>query len=151
MYDKKIKEEFWTTFGRYMALNPSASGEKVNWINYKTGVKHIQFRLFADDKMAAIYIELSNANPESQKKLLDQFIRDKDLLEAFTNDSWQMQPHVTTGDGRTISRVYQEHEGVNVYFKSDWPAIISFLKSQLTGLDKFWHQQRDLYSFIADQ
>ena len=58
MYSKKeislTRQEFWTAFGQYMAPIPSAGGEKINWINYKTGVKHIYFKMEADQKFASI-------------------------------------------------------------------------------------------------
>lgn len=45
MYSKaeksKIRKDFWTAFGQYMKPVPSAEGTKVNWPNYKTGVKQI--------------------------------------------------------------------------------------------------------------
>jgi hypothetical protein len=151
LYHKKIKDEFWATFGKYMALHSSVSGDKVNWINYKTGIKQVQFRLEADDKRAAIYIEFSNADLAIQKKLFNQLIhQDMDLLIDYTDANWQSDLHTKTSEERIVSRVFKEHPGVNVYFKSDWPAIISFLKSNLTGLDKFWAEQKDLYGFIAD-
>src|SRR4051812_14978940 len=118
MYDKKLKEEFWATFGKYMALSQSASGEKVNWVNYKTGVRHVQFRLTADDKVAGVCIELSSNDPEAQKRLFDQLVNDLPLLIELTDNNWQKELHVTSAEGRVISRIYQEHAGLNVYFKS---------------------------------
>jgi Domain of unknown function (DUF4268) len=150
LFDKKLKDEFWTTFGKYMALHPSASGEKVNWINYKTGVKLVQFRLEVNEKKAGIYIELLKAELEVQKKLFNQLNRDIDLLIGYTDANWLSESQSTTTEGRIISRIYQERPDVNVYFKSDWPAIISFLKFELIGVDKFWTEQKDLYAFMAD-
>ncbi|HTE27136.1 DUF4268 domain-containing protein [Flavitalea sp.] len=150
MFDKKIKDEFWTTFGKYMALHPSASADKVNWINYKTGVKLVQFRLEVNEKKAGIYIELSKANLEVQKKLFDQLTRDIDLLIDYTDANWKLESQLKITEGRIVSRIFQECREVNVYFKSDWPAIISFLKFELIGLDKFWTEQKDIYAFIAD-
>ncbi len=46
----KLKKEFWTAFGRYMKPVLSADGEKINWINYKTGEKDIVFKMDADSK-----------------------------------------------------------------------------------------------------
>ena len=41
MYTKQeaaqLRKEFWTAFGQYMKPVPTEDGEKVNWINYKTG------------------------------------------------------------------------------------------------------------------
>ena len=34
---------------------------------------------------------------------------------------------------------------INVYDKNDWPAIIAFLKSMITGLDEFWTSVKDFF------
>ena len=53
MYTKheisKTRQEFWTTFGQYIKPVPNADGTKTNWKNYKTGVKHMYFRIIAVD------------------------------------------------------------------------------------------------------
>jgi len=145
------------TLGRYMSLSASATGEKVNWINYKTKVKHIQFKLTVDDKEASLCIELSNPDLEKQKQLFNQFIADQSLLFGYTDENWQNHLYIPSPEdqlspeGRIVSFLYQEKKGVNVYQKSDWPAIISFFKDLLIGLDKFWNEQGDVYSFINHQ
>lgn len=54
----KLKEEFWTAFGKYMSPIPSAEGLPINWVNYKTGVKDVSFFMEADNKQASIGIQL---------------------------------------------------------------------------------------------
>lgn len=62
MYSKEeaanLRHEFWIAYGRYMQPVPSASGEAVNWLNYKTGVKGIQFRKDAVQKYAWVAVEI---------------------------------------------------------------------------------------------
>ncbi|RYG06290.1 MAG: DUF4268 domain-containing protein [Chitinophagaceae bacterium] len=149
MYNKKLVEEFWSTFGKYMSLQPGANGAKVNWINYKTGIRYVQFKLFADDKTASLTVELSNPDPGVQQMLFTQIMNDRQMLESFTNEKWIWTPSVVTGGGNIISLFSQELREVNVYVKSDWPAIISFFKPLLTGLDLFWSEQKDFYMMIA--
>ncbi|RYY22617.1 MAG: DUF4268 domain-containing protein [Chitinophagaceae bacterium] len=150
MYDKKIKEAFWAVFGKYMSLQPSGSGQKINWINYKTGVKYLHFRLAADDKKAGMYIELSHPDLELQQQMFNQLLQDKYMLNTDPDLHWLYTPGITNTEGRIISKVFVEQFGPNVYFRSDWPAIISFLKSALVIVDLFWTEQRDIYSFIAE-
>ncbi|MEQ9298615.1 MAG: DUF4268 domain-containing protein, partial [Cyclobacteriaceae bacterium] len=77
MYSRKeasqIKQEFWTTYGQYMRPIRSASGEKVNWVNYKTGVKHLRFISDADNHQARIGIELSHSDKDIQLLFMEQF------------------------------------------------------------------------------
>jgi hypothetical protein len=149
MYNRRIREEFWTTFGKYMALVPSATGEKVNWINYKTGVKFIQFKMDADDKKVELSIEINHPDELTRLRIFQQLLNDRQLLESETNSEWQWNAVKHLEDGRQISRVFLERTALNVYLKADWPAIISFFKPILLGLDRFWSEQRDLYEYIA--
>ena len=69
MYSKdevsKLKTQFWTSFGQYMKPVPGASGLPANWINYKTGIRHIHFKMDADNTRAVITIEISS--PKGKK------------------------------------------------------------------------------------
>jgi len=41
----------------------AANGDRINWINYKTGVRNIYFRMDADINYASIAVELTHADP----------------------------------------------------------------------------------------
>ena len=62
----QLKQEFWSRFGQYLAPVLAADGEKINWINYKTGEKDIYFKMEADNKEAFIAIEVTHKDPEIQ-------------------------------------------------------------------------------------
>jgi hypothetical protein len=97
MYSKQeaaqLRQEFWTAFGQYMSPVLSAEGEKVNWVNYKTGEKDIRFRMSADNKTAEIAIELTHKDAGIQQLYFDQFVE----LKSF----WTLLP-VKTGNGSYI-------------------------------------------------
>ncbi|MCU7549495.1 DUF4268 domain-containing protein [Chitinophagaceae bacterium LB-8] len=151
MYSKqeaaKLKEEFWTAFGQYMAPILSADGEKINWINYKTGEKHIQFRMHADNKKASIAIELSHPDPGIQLLYFEQFIQLKNVFQSIVEEEWFWNQHVTNDHGKTISRIYHEITGVSIFKKEDWPKLISFFKPRIILLDEFWSNVK--YNFEA--
>ncbi|MFA6277828.1 MAG: DUF4268 domain-containing protein, partial [Pedobacter sp.] len=64
MYSKeeasKTRQQFWITFGKYMKPILSAEGLPINWINYKTGIKNIYFRMDAEQHKAIISIEITH-------------------------------------------------------------------------------------------
>ena len=78
MYTKheasQLRREFWTVFGLYMIPIPSADGDKISWINYKTGEKNVYFKMHADGKEAVIGIELTYQDIATQKIYLNNFI-----------------------------------------------------------------------------
>ncbi len=148
MYDKRMREAFWTKFGQYMALQASASGERVNWINYKTGVRQVQLRMEVNDKFACIVILLAESDPAKLLHIFNQFLADKNILDACAETAWQVGTLSNT-EAKPVGVLFQELHGVNINLQSDWPAIISFLKPLLVCFDLFWNRQKDLYELIA--
>ena len=146
MYSKeqasKLKTQFWTNFGQYMKPVPSSSGLPVNWVNYKTGIRHIHFKMDADDTSAFIAIEISHPQQEERLDYYKQFISLKKLLASTTVFNWQWNETYQT-DHKTISSISQQLDDVNILDQSDWPAIISFLKPRIIALDAFWDMVKD--------
>ncbi|HEY1112566.1 MAG TPA: DUF4268 domain-containing protein [Chitinophagaceae bacterium] len=143
----RLRQEFWTTFGQYMLPIPSAEGDKVAWLNYKTGVKNVFFRMHADNKNASIAIEITHSDPGIQQLYFEQFTQLKAILQSTVGEEWNWQLHTTDEHGKTISRIYTELSGVNIFKKEDWPRLISFFKPRIIALDEFWSTVR--YGFEA--
>lgn len=141
----RIRQEFWTAFGLYMSPVPGAEGEKVNWINYKTGEKHVQFRMDAGNNTATVAIELRHPDTGVRQLYFEQMQQLKAILEAHLGESWNWQTEVADEHGRYFSRIYTELPGVSVFRKTDWPALVSFFKPRIVALDAFWSEAR--YSF----
>lgn len=142
MYSKdeasQLKQAFWTTFGQYIAPQLSAEGLKVNWVNYKTGIKHLYFRMEADKQSASIAIEITHPDAGIRELFFEQFLELKTMLHATLNEDWQWQLHITDQNGKTITRISTQITGVSIFNKADWPALISFFKPRIIALDEFW-------------
>ena len=140
-----IRQEFWTTFGRYMAPVLSADGMKINWINYKSGFKDVQFKMLNERRSVITGIYLTHRDTELQEMFFDKFLEQQQVLNEITGYRWEWQLHCWDHTGKIISRIYQEQKGVSVFNKAQWPEIISFFKSRIISLDEFWSMAR--YSF----
>jgi hypothetical protein len=151
MYSKdqasQLKQAFWTALGQYMGPVMSADGLRTNWINYKTGVKHIYFKMQADNKMASIAIEISHPDAELQELFFEQFATYKAMLHSTLEEEWEWQLHTTDDYGKTISRIYTELKPASIFQKEDWPKLISFFKPRMIALDEFWSNAK--YTFEA--
>ncbi len=150
MYSKQeasqLNQEFWTTLGQYMAPIPSAEGGKINWVNYKTGVKNIRIVMKAEIKTAWIAIELSHKDPAQQQADFEKLAGLKTVIETGTPSSWHWKLLDVDSHGKTVSTVSAKLENVSVLNKNDWPTLISFFKTHLISLDKFWSE----YKFIFE-
>lgn len=137
----RIKHEFWTTFGRYMRPVISAEGEKINWINYHTGVKDIYFRMETSGKSAFIAISIEHKDPGLQQLYFEQFLEMQDLLHTTLKETWDWQLH-TEVDGKVVSRISKTLHGASVVNKDHWPDLISFFKPRIIALDSFWENSK---------
>ncbi len=134
----RLRLAFWTTFGQYLSPYQSAEGNKVNWSNYKTGLKHVAFRMQADQKSASIAIELSHPDSDIQELFFEQFKELRNLFDQALDETWTWELHGADEQGKTKSRIYKEISPVNIFNKEDWPALISFFKPRILALDAFW-------------
>jgi len=94
---------------------------------------------------ADIFIEISH--PDAQQRLLyyEQFYALKKFFDESLEGIWQWEFDVINGSGKTVSRIHSQLINVNVLRKKDWPAIITFLKTGITGIDRFWVDYKELF------
>jgi hypothetical protein len=141
----RIKEDFWTSFGKYMHPIPSAEGVDINWINYHTGIKDVYFRMDARKNSAAIFISIEHRDTGIRELFFEQFQELSTLLREALQEEWLWQAHFSVGDGKVISRISKELQNVSIFNKDHWPELISFFKPRIIALDSFWEDAK--YSF----
>jgi len=135
---KNGKELFWSSFGQYVAVIPSAEGHKINWVNYKTGIKHLFFRMDADQFEAIIKIEIAHPDSNIRDLQFATFERYRQVFEEILGEKWIWEKQHTDAYGKQTARIYQSIQQVNLYNQEDWPALISFFKPRIIALDEFW-------------
>ncbi|MBX2896045.1 MAG: DUF4268 domain-containing protein [Cyclobacteriaceae bacterium] len=137
----RLRQEFWTTFGRYMSAVPSVEGNNVNWINYHTGVNNLFFRMNVEGWEASIAITLEHRDLHLQAAYFEKLRTFKKMLHAELQEEWVWKLHDETNN-RIISRVYKALPDVSVLNKETWPEIISFFKPRIVALDRFWENAK---------
>lgn len=143
----KLRKQFWTTFGQYLSPQLSAEGMRVNWINYKTGMKDIYFRMDAVKKDISIAIELHHPDEGIRELFYEQFLELKTYFHSVMEEEWIWNKNYTLEAGKSISRIYQTKHGFTIFDQNQWPEIFQFLKPRIIKLDEFWSDAK--YSFDA--
>ena len=142
MYSKdeasQIRQAFWTAFGQYISPQLSADDLKVNWVNYKTGIKHLYFKMEADKRFATIGIVITHPDTGIQELFFEQFKELKTMFDSHLDEEWTWALHHEDEYGKTISRIYRQIDNVSIYNRNDWPKLISFFKPRIIALDDFW-------------
>jgi hypothetical protein len=152
MYTKEeaslVRQNFWTSFGKYMQPVPSVSGEEVHWINYKTGIKGIAFKMNADNNKAIVAIEISLNSENLQQVYFDTFISHQKIFLQIAGEDWTFQKDYFNEHGKKLSCIYSELNQINIFRKADWPQIITFFKMNIMGLDAFWAEYKIAFEML---
>jgi hypothetical protein len=152
MYSKqessRLRQEFWTTFGQYMNPLKSAEGEKINWINYKTGERDVFFRMEADGKTASLSIEIRHKDALIRQIFYDHFLSLENIFSTMINGNWKWSPDSVDEHGKPLGRISLTLEHVNVFNKEDWPQMIRFFKSGIIELDQFWNEVKFSFELL---
>lgn len=142
MYSKdevrRLREQFWTSFGQYMSAVPSADADKVNWVNYKTGVKHLFFRMDVTNKQAIIMIDLTCPDSSIRELMYAQFVELKNIFQSSVGEDWEWDETYYDSNGKQVSRISCTMGKVSVFNQDHWPQLISFFKPRIIALDEFW-------------
>ena len=147
---RQHKSLFWISFGKFMsAKHRSASGNKVNWSNYKTGVNDIYVRLNCDNQKAVISIEFQHRDQGIRELFLEQFLELKTVFHSTLNEEWIWDSEALTETGQQIIRVYKTRNGVNLYNKNDWSEVFSFFEPRLLSIDSFWSEFGELFVLLS--
>ncbi|MBC6112376.1 DUF4268 domain-containing protein [Pedobacter fastidiosus] len=153
MYSKeeaaRLRQQFWISFGQYMKPVPSASGSTVNWINYKTGVKNIFFKMDVDQKKAIISIQLAHTDAGIRHLIYNQFEEFKLMLTNTLGEEWNWEQDAADEYGKIISQVSMNLENVNIYNQQHWPNLISFFKPRIIALDDFWDNVKPVFESLS--
>lgn len=136
---KKIRQEFWTSFGREYPHK---------WILYNTRIKEIQLKFTFERKYAQVSLDIIDEDPlirayyfeklESLKSILEN---DYHLSEIIFEKDYELS------EGKIVSRIYVHLDNVSIYNKNDWPRVKEFLYTKMLLLEEFF---TDFSDFIKN-
>lgn len=153
MYSKeeasKLRQQFWITFGKYMKPVPSAEGMPINWVNYKTGVKNVFFRMNAEQKKASISIDITHTDLETRKLFFEQFVAFKKIFSDAVNEDWNWELNEVNEYGIPLSQISTTIHNLSIFNQQNWPALISFLKPRIIALDQFWTDVKPVFEDLG--
>ncbi len=153
MYSKeeasKLRQQFWISFGKYMKPIPSADGLPINWVNYKTGLKHVFFRMDVTQKEATISIDITHPDQAIRNLYFEQFKAFKTLFFDAIGEEWHWEQNLVNEYNVPFSRISKTLNDVNIFNQSDWPSLISFLKPRIVALDQFWVDVKPVFEGIV--
>ena len=135
---------FYTNFGVYMKKHAGEYGEKIRWVNYRTGVNSIRFKIEAFKNTSRVCIDIVNKDEGVREIFFEQFEEFKTLLSnSMDKLDWVKEYRVDTEI--YITRIYAELKGPSINKESDWGEIYKFFEKNILALHEFWEISQDVF------
>lgn len=131
---KKIRQEFWTSFGKEYPHK---------WLLYNTRIKEIELKFTFEDGFALVSLdiiskdEIIRAYYYEKLESLKTVLKESYLPEVIFVENYRLP------EGKTISRIYVEKTNVKIHSQKDWPEVKSFFASKMLQLEEFFTEFKD--------
>ncbi|AVR46745.1 DUF4268 domain-containing protein [Christiangramia fulva] len=131
---KKIRQEFWTSFGKEYPRK---------WLLYNTKMKEIQLKFTFNRKFAQVSLDIDNADELIREYYFEKLESLKKILKAEYLPEAIFEKNYELPEEKVISRIYVELENVNIHNKNDWPVVKEFLATNMKLLEEFFTEFSD--------
>lgn len=144
-----MRLEFWSEFEDFSKKRRTANNRKINWAQYKSGIKDIYFRLDFTTKEAFLAVDLQMRDVEIRELVWEQFMETETLLRNYVGTELALFPNYALEEGFEIHRMTWTISNVNITKKEDYPKVVQFLSEKIYGLDAFWFEFSDLFNALC--
>ena len=134
---KKLRQQFWTSFGIVF---------RRKWVLYDTGIKELQLKFTFNRKFAQVSLDVLDEDQLIRAYYLEKLLSLKNILiseylpEAVYEEEYELP------EGKIISRVYVQLDGVNIHNRQQWPEVMKFLSDNMVKMEAFFEEYRDFIS-----
>ena len=134
---QQLKKDFWIAFGKSFPRK---------WLLYDTKIKDFSFKFYADNKKAEVSIDIEMKDELFRNAYYEKIWSLESILEdeigAFSKDEFYVLEN-----GKVISRIWVEKNGVSIFNKQTWPDIFEFFVEKMDAFERLFYEYED---FIKD-
>ncbi|MBX2828722.1 MAG: DUF4268 domain-containing protein [Flavobacteriaceae bacterium] len=130
---KKLRQEFWISFGKSFPRK---------WLLYNTKVKDLSFKFHFERKYARVSIDFEQLDLEKRNELFEKFSSLRSILKESIPDI-RFEPSYYLPSGKEIATIYTEIDGVSIHNKETWQKTMLFLKNTMEKLEEIWWDYED--------
>lgn len=135
---QKLKREFWLAF---------AEKYPRKWVLYDTKIKDFSFKFFVDNKKAQVLLDIEHRSDTKRTAYFEKIEALKGILEDefIQNLVYEKEYHLE--NGKVISRIWVEINGVSVSNRQYWDQIFDFFYEKMNAFEMFYLEYDE---FIKD-
>ncbi|MFD2561156.1 DUF4268 domain-containing protein [Aquimarina rubra] len=131
---KKIRQEFWTTFG---ITYPK------KWLLYNTKIKDVTLKFTFTTKLAQVSIDVEPQDEVIRAYYYDKLLSLKNIIISEYLDDIIFDEFYELENGKVISRIYVELPNVSVHNRKTWDDTMKFLHDKMLKLEIFFLEYKD--------
>ncbi|MGA8853555.1 MAG: DUF4268 domain-containing protein [Christiangramia sp.] len=135
---KKIRQEFWTSFGKEFPHK---------WLLYNTKMKEIQLKFTFNRKIAQVSLDIVDNDEMIRAYYFEKLQSLEKVLKAEYLPEVIFEEYYELPEEKMISRVYVQMENVSIHNQKDWPEVKQFLSTKMMLLEEFF---KDFSDFIKN-
>jgi hypothetical protein len=144
---KEIREEFWDSFRQMSAKRRTRKKLPGNWMLSQTGIKALNLKFHVDREVAQVGIDVETRNMEKRIELYEKLESVKKRLEEAMGSPMQWELEYIRENGKSVSRIYLQIEGVDIYNRETWPVAQRFMYEQMMKLESFYREYLDFFKY----
>ncbi|APG59362.1 DUF4268 domain-containing protein [Christiangramia salexigens] len=133
---KKIRQEFWTSFGKEYPRK---------WVLYNTKIKEIQLKFTFTRKFAQVSLDIMDDDDLIRAYYFEKMQSLEKVLKSEYLPEIEFAEYYELPEGKIISRLYVQLDKVSINNPNHWPQVKEFLAKNMSKLEEFFE---DFYDFI---
>lgn len=130
---KRIREEFWISFGKSFPRK---------WVLYNTKIKEVSFKFHFDTKKARVSIEIECANSLDRAYYFDKFQSLTSIIQEEIPSAIFEQKYLLENQ-KEIAIIYTQKNKVSIHNKASWQETMVFLKENMEKFELIWENYED--------
>lgn len=131
---KKLNQEFWTGFGREYPNK---------WVLYNTKNRDLQLKFTFTSKFAQVSLDAVSKDDIIRSLYFEKLVALKTILKTEYLPAAEFNECYELPEGKIISRVYLQLDGVSIHNKKDWDEVFRFLQANMLLLEDFFLEYQD--------
>lgn len=134
---KRIREEFWISFGKSFPTK---------WLLYNTKIKDFSFKFHFDTKMALVALDIEGDVAQRVKyweklESLKTILLNDYIPDALFEDYYLLE------NGKEISRIYVPlNSDVSIHNKNTWQEVMLFFNETMPKFENFFEDFQDVFT-----
>ena len=110
-------------------------------------MKALNLRFHVDREVAQVGIDLETRNMDKRIELFEKLESVKKVLEEAMNSAMIWELDYIRENGKSVSRIYIQKEGVDIYDQKTWPSAHQFMYENMMKLEAFYREYRDYFKY----